>query len=69
MLKPRCRNNCIRKTHPRVHWTRKHGSWKPKHPFQDEQSAKNYIIKYKMSKYEAYMCPECGKWHIGYKKD
>lgn len=65
----RPRSNCIRKTHPREHWTKKRGTWKPKHPFPDEQSAQTYITKHKMFKYEAYLCSICGHWHIGYRKD
>lgn len=65
-----CRDNCVKKSHPREHWTRKKGAWKPKYPFPDEASATEYLISHHLKSYRAYRCPICGAWHIGFfKKD
>lgn len=53
---------------PREHFTRKNGSWKPKHPFDNEASAANYIAMhdyFMRNGYVPYVCGFCGCWHIG----
>lgn len=60
----------IKKTnHPRCHWTRKKGSWKPKRSFSSFEEAEAYIKKHRIVKYKAYRCKVCGAIHIGYEHD
>lgn len=55
-------------SHPRCHFTRKKGKWKPKVPYVSESAATLFIQERGLEDYEAYRCPICGKWHIGYHK-
>lgn len=52
-------------SHPREHWTRKNGQWKPKVRFNSIQEALDYIKHHRMEGYTAYICPYCGAIHIG----
>lgn len=56
-----------RHSNKRFHYTRKKGKWKPKHPFDNQEAAEGFIIKYRMIErnYVSYFCPHCCKWHIG----
>lgn len=58
----------VRRTYPRCHWTKKKGKWKPKFPYCSKSAALEFIELRKLSDYEAYKCPICHKWHIGYHK-
>lgn len=67
-MKHKCyttRSDCNNRKIKRYHYTRKKGAWKAKKPFETEQEALDYIKKYKMDNYVAYICPTCNKWHIG----
>lgn len=33
------------------------------------QAAELFIEERKLENYEAYRCPVCGKWHIGFHKE
>lgn len=65
IIKPTTRSDCHKHITKREHYTRKNGQWKPKKQFETEEDANNWIKKYKMNKYKAYLCNICGKWHIG----
>lgn len=57
---------------PREHFTRKNGSWKPKHAFENEAEADNFIEHrryFRENGYKAYICPLCGQWHIGHSEE
>lgn len=54
--------------HPRCHFTKKRGRWKPKVPYNSEQAALLFIEERRLENYDAYRCPICHKWHIGYHK-
>lgn len=54
--------------HPREHWTKKKGKWKPKMAFSSLEEAQEFIAKHKMTQYSAYKCPYCGHIHIGFVK-
>lgn len=56
------------KKYPRCHYTKKKNKWKPKVPYVSLQAAELFIQERKLENYEAYRCPICGKWHIGYHK-
>ena len=56
------------KNYPRCHWTRKRGRWKPKFPYNSQTAAEEFIRERHLTDYEAYRCPVCHKWHIGYHK-
>lgn len=62
------RSDCNKHIPHRVHYTRKKNQWKPKHPFDSKDAAQDYIVHYKRIGYKAYVCPICGKWHIGFEK-
>jgi hypothetical protein len=67
-MKNKCyttRSDCNTRKFKRYHYTRKKGAWKAKVPFESEQEAVEYIKKHNMVNYVAYICPSCGKWHIG----
>lgn len=57
-----------RRNYPRCHYTKKKGRWKPKFPYDSESLANQFIKERKLKDYEAYRCPVCHKWHIGYHK-
>lgn len=61
-----CRKVPYKNTHPREHWTRKKGQWKPKKDFGSIKAGLSYIKKYRRLNYDAYVCPICGGVHIGY---
>lgn len=69
MLKQTIRSDCNRHVIKREHYARKDGEWKPKKKFESEEEANNWIKKYKMKKYSAYICKVCGHWHIGMKNN
>lgn len=62
-----CRKVPHKNTHPREHWTRKRGQWKPKKDFVTIKAGNSYIKKYRRINYCSYVCPICGGVHIGYK--
>lgn len=59
------RSDCNKHIVRRWHYTRKNGKWKPKKQFNSKEDADAWINKYKMAGYNAYVCEECGSWHIG----
>ena len=62
------RSDCNKHIIKREHYTRKNGLWKPKKKFNSEEDAQDWIKKYKMYGYSAYLCKVCKKWHVGMKK-
>ena len=62
------RSDCNKHIIKREHYTRKKGLWKPKKKFESQEDAVEWINKYKMYGYSAYLCKVCKKWHIGMKK-
>ena len=68
IIKRAARSDCNKHIIKREHYTRKDGVWKPKKSFKSEKEAVDWIKKYKMYGYNAYICRVCGDWHIGKKK-
>ena len=58
-----------RNDYPRCHYTRKKHRWKPKVPYVSLQAAKLFIEERKLENSEAYRCPICGQWHIGFHQE
>ena len=55
-------------SHPRSHFTKKRNKWKPKVPYDCFEDAQVFLTKNNLKNYRAYLCPICGKWHIGFIK-
>lgn len=55
---------------PRCHYNKQHGRrTTAKRPFETESEAILYMEKRNLiSKYNAYQCRICKKWHIGHKE-
>ena len=54
---------------PRCHWNKQRGKHiHAKRAFESMQIAEQYIAKrnLEIQGYSAYLCPECGKFHIGH---
>jgi hypothetical protein len=49
------------------HWTKKGAKLMPKKPFESESEANEFLRIYGIKHYNAYLCADCGKWHIGHK--
>lgn len=60
-----CKDNIFR---PKCHWARKKGKWKIKRVYNTLEEAVAEINKYPnlYKRYNAYLCPICNKYHIGY---
>ena len=63
----KARSDCNKHIINREHYTRKKGKIKQKKQFNSKEDAICWIEKYKMIGYNAYMCSQCNKWHIGRK--
>lgn len=49
------------------HWTKKGAKLMPKKPFESKSEANEFLRIYGIKHYNAYLCADCGKWHIGHK--
>ena len=57
----------IKNKHKRYHYYKKEGKWKPKLKFETYKMAEKYLSKKDNSdEYNIYICPYCGKYHIGH---
>lgn len=57
----------IKNKHKRYHYYKKDGKWKPKIKFDSQESAEKYLKqRHKTEEYNIYVCPYCGKYHIGH---
>lgn len=55
---------------PRCHWNRKKTkNRRAKRVFESVEEAKQYIEKRRFNECIAYQCRECGKYHIGHRRE
>ena len=60
----------VKNKHKRCHYYKKDNKWKPKIKFNTYQEAEEYLkSSNKLDEYNIYICPICGKYHIGHKNE